>query len=62
MSEKLPDHGVLTPVVPPAAVPDSLGPDMTMPTSATNAAAAMRMPGRWYHGRGGSAGLTAESS
>ena len=50
MSEKLADHGVLVPVVPPGAVPGSPGPDTTIPTSAINAAAATRMPGRRYHG------------
>ncbi len=58
MSEKLADHGVLVPVVPPGAVPVSPGPDTIIPTSAINAAnaAAMRMPGRRrYHGGDGSA-------
>ncbi len=54
MSEKLADHGVLVPVVPPGAVPGSPGPDTTIPTSAINAAAAMRMPGRRYHGEAAS--------
>jgi len=30
-------------------MPGSPGPNITIPTSAINAAAAMRMPGRWYH-------------
>jgi hypothetical protein len=55
MSEKLADRGVLVPVVPPGAVPGSPGPDTVIPTAAINAAAAMRMPGRRYHGGGGSA-------
>ena len=57
MSEKLADHGVLVPVVPPGAVPGSPGPATTIPTPAINAAnaAAMRMPERRYHGGGGSA-------
>ena len=54
MSEKLADHGVLVPVVPPGAVPGSPGPDTTIPTPAINAAAAMRMPGRRYHGEAAS--------
>jgi len=54
MSEKLADHGVLVPVVPPGAVPGSPGPDTTIPTSAIDAAAAMRMPGRRYHGEAAS--------
>jgi hypothetical protein len=55
MSEKLADHGVLVPVVPPGAVPGSPGPDTTIPTAAINAADAMRMPGRRYHGGASSA-------
>ena len=49
MSEKSADPGVLVRVVPSGAVPGSPGPDTTIPTSAINAAAAMRMPGRRYH-------------
>jgi hypothetical protein len=57
MSEKLADHGVLVPVVPPGAVPGSPGPATIIPTPAINAAnaAAMRMPERRYHSGGGSA-------
>ena len=54
MSEKLADHGVLVPVVRPGAVPGSPGPDTTIPIPAINAAAAMRMPGRRYHGEAAS--------
>jgi len=55
MSEKLADHWVLVPVAPPGAVPGSPGPDTIIPTAEINAAAAMRTPGRRYHGGGGSA-------
>lgn len=57
MSEKLADHGLLVPVVPPGAVLGSPGPVTIIPTPAIKAAnaAAMRMPGRRYHGGGGSA-------
>ena len=54
MSEKLADHGLLVPVVRPGAVPGSPGPDTTIPAPAINAAAAMRMPGRRYHGEAAS--------
>jgi hypothetical protein len=53
MSDKLDDNGALVRVVPSGAAPGWPAPDTTMPTSAINAAAAMRTPVRWYHGGGG---------
>ena len=47
---------MLVPVAPPGAVPGSRGPDTTIPAPATNAAAAMRMPGRRYHDEPASVG------
>jgi hypothetical protein len=44
-SEKLAERAVLVPIVPPGPV---LGTNTTIPTPATNVAAAMRMAGRRY--------------